>query len=176
MPKIINFEPLYLKKGRPVQEREETPYVEWGEEELREGPGEKVPVPAELAEAKVPARTPCDEKVGIVFAPKARAFGARGAPSAASPQSTYAFSTACRYDVWLSRTRPLKLGQNAVARARAAGAAAGGARHHDDRQRAVGRPGAGATAPPAAPRRWRLTSGHARSSKSENKPKNTARG
>ena len=88
--------------------------------------------------------------LGDHFSPKARAFGARGAPSAASPQSPHTFSTACRYDVWLSRTRPLKLGQNAVARARAAGAAAGGARHHDDRQRAVGRPGAGATAPLSA--------------------------
>ena len=176
MPKIINFEPLYLKKGRPVQEREETPYVEWGEEELREGPGEKAPVPEEQAQAKNRRRPPTRHFLDDHFGPKTRAFGARGAPSAASPQSTYAFSTACRYDVWLSRTRPLKLGQNAVARARAAGAAAGGARHHDDRQRAVGRPGAGATAPPAAPRRWRLTSGHARSSKSENKPKNTARG
>ena len=58
MPKIINFEPLYLKKGRPVQESEETPYVEWGEEELREVPEKRPFFPAELAEAKVPARTP----------------------------------------------------------------------------------------------------------------------
>ena len=145
----------------------------------RRGPrrsGRKGPRPRGASSGQKSAQATMRRFLDDHFGPKTRAFGARGAPSAASPQSTRAFSTACRYDVWLSRTRPLKLGQNAVARARAAGAAAGGARHHDDRQRAVGRPGAGATAPPAAPRRWWLTSGHARSSKSENKPKNTARG
>ena len=144
MPKIINFEPLYLKKGRPVQESEEIQRGKWGEEEGREGPGEKAPVPAEQAPAKNRRRPPTRQFLGDHFDPKTRAFGARGAPSAASPHLPHWISTACRYDVWLSRTRPLKLGQNAVARARAAGAAAGGARHHDDRQRAVGRPGAGA--------------------------------